>query len=149
MVKAMNWKVVSLVALVGLVACVVFLFLNHSIFGTGPATVAIQIFAVSLMVWARFAFGVRSFHATANPTAGGLVTRGPYRYIRHPIYAAILYFVWAGIGAHLSVVSVAAGVLASIMSAVRMVAEEKLLVRAYPEYADYARTTTRVFPFLL
>ena len=48
------------------------------------------------MVAARITFGRRSFHAAANPTEGGLVTTGPYAYIRHPIYAAILYFVWAG-----------------------------------------------------
>ena len=27
---------------------------------------------------------------------GGLVTTGPYRYVRHPIYAAATYFAWAG-----------------------------------------------------
>jgi len=44
------------------------------------------------MLWARLTFGGRSFHAGANPTAGGVVTTGPYRFVRHPIYAAILYF---------------------------------------------------------
>jgi hypothetical protein len=39
-------------------------------------------------------FGARSFHAGANPTDGGVVTAGPYRFFRHPIYAAILYFLW-------------------------------------------------------
>jgi protein-S-isoprenylcysteine O-methyltransferase Ste14 len=42
---------------------------------------------------ARVTFGRRSFHAAANPTAGGLVTTGPYRLIRHPIYTAACLFV--------------------------------------------------------
>jgi protein-S-isoprenylcysteine O-methyltransferase Ste14 len=94
----MNWKWLSFTALGGLVACIFGLYLNnYAIFGTGPITITIQVIAALLMVWARLTFGIRSFHGTANPTAGGLVTTGPYRYIRHPIYAAILYFFWAGI----------------------------------------------------
>jgi len=145
----MNWKTLSLLALVGLVACIVGLYLNNSIFGAGPVTITIQVAAALLMVWARLTFGIRSFHGTANPTAGGLVTTGPYKYIRHPIYAAILYFFWAGIAAHASAVTVAAGLLVTAMTAVRMVAEEKLLVRTYPEYEGYSRTTKRAVPFVI
>jgi len=146
----MNWKWLSLAALAGLVACIVALYLNnYAIFGAGPITITIQVIAALLMVWARLTFGIRSFHGTANPTAGGLVTTGPYRYIRHPIYAAILYFFWAGIAAHPSLVTVAVGLLATALTAVRVVAEEKLLVRMYPEYRAYARVTKRVVPFVL
>jgi protein-S-isoprenylcysteine O-methyltransferase Ste14 len=145
----MNWKSLSFLALAGMVACVLGLYLNHSFFGTGPVTITIQVVAGSLWVWARLAFGPRSFHATANPTAGGLVRSGPYKYIRHPIYAAILYFVWAGVAAHPSVVGLALGLLASALAAVRMLAEERLLVRTYPEYAEYMRTTARMVPFLV
>lgn len=146
----MNWKWLSFTALAGLVACIVWLYLNNdAIFGAGPITITIQVIAALLMVWARLTFGIRSFHGTANPTAGGLVTTGPYRYIRHPIYAAILYFLWAGIAAHPSTVTVAVGLLATALTAVRIVAEEKLLVTMYPEYGAYARVTKRVVPFVL
>src|SRR5690242_21960372 len=123
----MNWKWLSFAALAGLVACIVGLFLNnYAIFGTGPMTITIQVIAALLMVWARLTFGIRSFHGTANPTAGGLVTTGPYRYIRHPIYAAILYFFCSGIAAHSSLVNVAVGFLAKAFTAVRIVGEVNL-----------------------
>jgi protein-S-isoprenylcysteine O-methyltransferase Ste14 len=146
----MNWKWLSFTALAGLVTCIVGLYLNnYAIFGAGPITITVQVIAALLMVWARLTFGIRSFHGTANPTAGGLVTTGPYRYIRHPIYAAILYFFWAGITAHPTLVTVAIGLLATALTAVRIVAEEKLLVMTYPEYGAYARVTKRVVPFVL
>jgi protein-S-isoprenylcysteine O-methyltransferase Ste14 len=146
----MNWKWLSFTALGGLVACIFGLYLNnYAIFGTGPITITIQVIAALLMVWARLTFGIRSFHGIANPTAGGLVRTGPYRYIRHPIYAAILYFFWAGIAAHPSLVTVAVGLLATALTAVRIVAEEKLLVTMYPEYSAYTRGTKRVVPFVL
>jgi protein-S-isoprenylcysteine O-methyltransferase Ste14 len=145
----MNWKILSLLALAGLMGCALGLYLNGALLGAGPVTIALQVAAVMLWVWARFAFGVRSFHATANPTAGGLVTSGPYKYIRHPIYASILYFAWAGIAAHPSIVGVVLGLLASVFTAVRIVGEEKLLVQTYPEYVEYARATRRLVPFVL
>ena len=146
----MNWNWLSFAALAGLVACIWGLFLNHySIFGAGPITITIQVLAGVLMIWARLTFGIRSFHGTANPTAGGLITTGPYRYLRHPIYAAILYFFWAGIAAHPSLGTVAIGVLATAFTTVRIVAEEKLLITMYPEYVAYARGTKRVVPFIL
>ena len=146
----MNWKWLSFAALAGLIACIVGLYLNnYAIFGAGPISITIQVIAALLMIWARLTFGIRSFHGTANPTAGGLVTTGPYKYIRHPIYAAILYFFWAGIAAHPSLVTVAVGLLATAFTVVRIVAEEKLLVTMYPEYEAYTRVTKRVIPFVL
>ncbi len=145
----MNWKRLSFVALVGLIACVLWLALNESILGTGPVSIAIQILAALLMVWARITFGLRSFHATANPTAGGLVRTGPYRYLRHPIYAAVLYFLWAGIAVHPYILSVLMGLIATGMTAVRIAAEETLLLPVYPQYREYSRVTSRVIPFVL
>ena len=118
--------------------------LAHSI----PAR-AIQAAAVVLMIAARVTFGRRSFHAAANPTEGGLVTYGPYRWIRHPIYAAILYFVWSTAVDHHSASAVGAALLVTFGAVVRMYAEETFLMTAYPEYATYRARTARVIPFVL
>jgi protein-S-isoprenylcysteine O-methyltransferase Ste14 len=132
-----------------LVAAIVGLLFTHSLFGHGPVTLGLQIAAVLLMIWARITFGIRSFHYAANPTAGGLVTTGPYRYMRHPIYAAILLFVWAGIAANRSPLSIALGIVATAMLVLRMIFEETLVRQRYPEYDEYARRTKRVIPFIL
>ncbi len=77
-----------------------------------------------------------------------MVTNGPYRYIRHPIYAAVLYFLWAGIAAHLSIGHVMVALVATAGLAIRIRAEEILIVGKYPEYAGYASRTRRVVPFV-
>jgi protein-S-isoprenylcysteine O-methyltransferase Ste14 len=133
---------VLLLAIVGLVY-------TRSLFGHGPVTIGLQVAAFLLMIWARITFGTRSFHYAANPTEGGLVTTGPYRYMRHPIYAAILLFVWTGIAANLSVLSVALGLVATAMLCLRMIFEETLVRQRYPEYDEYARRTRRVIPFVV
>ena len=134
--------VVLMLALAGLIW-------TRSLLGHGPVSLGLQVAAFLLMIWARLTFGVRSFHYAANPTAGGLVTTGPYRWVRHPIYAAILLFVWVGVAANGSLASAGLGVVATAMLFLRMIFEEALVRQRYPEYEAYARRTKRVIPFVL
>ena len=132
-----------------MVAGLTWLMLRHEILARSWLGIAIQAPAILLMVTARLTFGRRSFHAAANPTAGGLVTTGPYRFWRHPIYAAVLYFMWAAALDYHSAPAMSAAMLVTVGSAVRMYAEETLLVTAYPDYAAYSARTARVIPFVL
>jgi len=100
------------------------------------------------MLWARVTFGKRSFHAAATPTAGGLVKTGPYHYLRHPIYTAVVFFVWPGAIARASPAAIGFAALITFGAIVRMLCEEYLLVRQYPDYAEYARTTKRMIPYV-
>ncbi len=139
----------SVLGLVVAVLSIVALLYQNSLFGVGAVAIAVRVLAVLLMLWARLTFGPRSFHAAANPTEGGLVTSGPYRFLRHPIYAAVLYFVWAGVFSHLSLGALLFGALATLGFAVRMMAEERLVAQRYPEYVAYAARTRRVIPFVI
>ena len=141
-------KLLSMVGVVLMIVALVGLYWIGVLFTVQPIAIALQTIAVGLMVWARIAFGSRSFHAVANPTAGGLVTSGPYKYIRHPIYTAGNLFGWASIVVHPSILSVALGVLLLLGGFIRMFIEERLVKEAYPEYAEYAKTTKRMIPYV-
>jgi protein-S-isoprenylcysteine O-methyltransferase Ste14 len=141
----------SVLATVILIGAIVVLFQWHALIARHPIAIAFQIAAVGLMLWARVTFGMRSFHASATPTAGGLVDTGPYRYWRHPIYAAALTFIWAGLLGQGHVPSLGvllAGAVATAMTAVRIQAEETLLRAQLPEYPAYAARTKRLVPFV-
>jgi protein-S-isoprenylcysteine O-methyltransferase Ste14 len=147
----MNAKLRSLIATIVLIVAMVLLLQQGALIAKHPVALVIQGLAIALMVWARLTFGLRSFHAVANPTAGGLVMVGPYKYWRHPIYAAVLFFVWAGVlgqGTWPTTVVVLIAVLATAMTAVRIHAEEELLRTTFPEYAAYAARTKRIVPYL-
>jgi hypothetical protein len=95
-------KTLSILGYIGMIGGVLGLLATQQLFSSSPFVIAVQALALLLVIWARITFGRRSFHVVANPTDGGLVTGGPYRYIRHPIYAAICLSTSAGVAAHLS-----------------------------------------------
>ncbi|HEY3296063.1 MAG TPA: isoprenylcysteine carboxylmethyltransferase family protein [bacterium] len=145
----MPLKLLSTLATAAMAAAVIVLYLRHALFSPSPFVIVPQIIALLLMVWARLTLGVRSFHYTADPTAGGLVISGPYRLMRHPIYAAVLLFVWTSVISHWSALHVLLGLLATAGAVFRMLSEERQLRAHYPGYDDYARHTRRVIPFIL
>lgn len=131
-----------------MVAGIIGVYYSHALFARRLPWIAVQVAAALLMIAARITFGRRSFHAAATPTAGGLVTTGPYAYVRHPIYAAVLYFVWAGTLDNMSWLAVVSAVVISAGAFARMFSEERLLAERYPEYRDYMARVSRIVPFL-
>jgi protein-S-isoprenylcysteine O-methyltransferase Ste14 len=77
-----------------------------------------------------------------------LVTRGPYRYLRHPMYLGqMLVAVGAPllVGARLTLVPALADVL---LLGYRMLRDEEALARTFPEYTRYAARTKRILPYV-
>ncbi len=79
-----------------------------------------------------------------------LVTKGVYRYIRHPMYAALLLFAW---GVFLKGISVPSMVLvggASIALFVAALRDEAECRQHFGSmYTDYMKTSKRFIPFVL
>ncbi|MEJ2502661.1 MAG: isoprenylcysteine carboxylmethyltransferase family protein [Gemmatimonadota bacterium] len=97
----------------------------------------------ALALWARFTLGASST-TTAVPAPGaGLVTDGPYRLLRHPIYSAGLLAVPGGALLTDSALVLAAGLGVLGILDVRTRREERLLLdrfgAAYREHMDATR----------
>ncbi len=144
----MNSKIASIIATAVSILALAALVMNHGLFTPSPVAIAVQTLAVVLMIWARLTFGVRSFHAAANPTAGKLITSGPYKHIRHPIYAAVVVFAVVGVIANWSMLNGLFGLLMVAGMVTRALCEERLLRVQYPEYAEYARRTWQMIPYV-
>ena len=132
------------IALVGLV----YLINKNYILSLNPIAIVLQLSSIAFMIWARITFGLRSFHFTANTTKGELVTTGPYRWLRHPIYAAVIYFSLASVISYPYIDTIIAFVLISGGLFVRMLLEEKSLLLTYDNYAEYSKHTKRIIPYI-
>jgi protein-S-isoprenylcysteine O-methyltransferase Ste14 len=142
-------KIISILALGVAIAGFLLLDINHYLFSSNPAAIAVQVCAGILMAWARITFGLRSFHGAANTTKGKLVTSGPYRWMRNPIYTAIILFIWGCVISYPYMLTVGVAIAVTISMTIRALMEEKFLMVTYPEYSEYAGRTKRFIPFIL
>jgi protein-S-isoprenylcysteine O-methyltransferase Ste14 len=142
-------KLVSKLALLIVVAAIAYLLFSGNLLARSPFVIAAQVSAVALSVWARRSFQTAQFSIHAEPRVGALLVKGPYRLIRHPMYAAALAIVWSGILAHISTVNLIIGGGVTAVTAVRIVIEEAGLRERYPGYPAYARATKRLIPLLI
>lgn len=80
------------------------------------------------------------------PEARRLVTGGPYRVVRHPLYAAEILAAVAYVGSSPALLRVVVLVPFVLVQLLRARFEERLLTANYPAYGQYAATTRRLLP---
>lgn len=114
-----------------------------------PALVAVQVAGLALGAWAG-AWMVwrqrRPFSVTPLPDAHPrLVTDGPYRWVRHPMYTALLALVLpAAFSGGPASIATGAALLAVLWVKHRF--EDRLLARRFPDHAGYAARTGGLLP---
>ena len=141
-------KIASILAFAISVAGLIFLVENKYIISENIIAITIQILSIMLMIWARITFGFKSFHAPANAYKEKLVTNGPYKWLRHPIYAAVIYFSLGSIIAYPNIKTIIAVVIIIASTIVRMLLEEKSLFENFKDYDAYSKRTKRFIPFV-
>jgi len=141
--------IIARFALLFVIAALIILGATGNLFSTSPLVITVQLLAVALSVWARVSFPSGTFRTEAKPAAVTFIRRGPYRFVRHPMYSATLLFVWSGILSHLGLWTLVLGIIITAIVASRIVLEERILQQQYPEYEAYTRETKAVIPFLL
>jgi protein-S-isoprenylcysteine O-methyltransferase Ste14 len=111
---------------------------------------ALAIAGVAFAIWARVTLGRNWSGLVMMVREGqGLVQRGPYAIVRHPIYAGILAAVVGTAltrGTLASWLGVAAGFVGVL---IRVEIEDRLMAAEFGEaHADYRKRTRKLVPFL-
>ena len=100
-------------------------------------------------IWARRVLGT---NWSAMPTIKKdheLIQRGPYRFVRHPIYTGLLLAVFGSCLPQGRVGSLFVVGMVAVLLIVKLKAEEALLVREFPDaYPQYRRRVKALVPFL-
>ena len=101
----------------------------------------IGLFGAAFSIWAishlRASFGLRA-------AVRELVTSGPYRRIRHPLYVGWLFVMWAT--PTMTIAHLFFAVVASLYILVAIQFEENDLKDAHPEYESYRQRVPMLIP---
>lgn len=130
-------------------ATILALLLTGPLWARTPLLFALELAGLSLVLWALLAMRLATLHVLPDvrPNAQ-LVQRGPYRFIRHPMYSAILFatltlvidtFTWLRLGFWFVLL---------IDLLIKLHYEERLLAARYPDYRRYQQHTKRLLPWL-
>jgi protein-S-isoprenylcysteine O-methyltransferase Ste14 len=111
------------------------------------------VFVASLMSIAAFAFACIGLaylrrNVSIIPEARRVVTGGPYRIVRHPLYLAEITAAVALVLVAPYLTPVIALVAFVLLQGARARFEERLLTETFPEYAGYQKRTSALIPFV-
>lgn len=102
-----------------------------------------------LALWAMAIMKLGNFNAVPYPVVNGnMVTAGPYRVIRHPMYTSIFIFALALLAGQFDYYKLIISIILATDLVVKMLFEEGLLCKHYPGYKEYITKTKRVIPFV-
>jgi protein-S-isoprenylcysteine O-methyltransferase Ste14 len=130
-------------------SCLVYIAVSGPVFAKGMNGILIESAGIFLAVVAVFTMKPGNANITPRIRRNGvLVTSGPYRLIRHPMYLAQVIAVLPLVVDYFSWYRLAAIVILTIDLLFKIVYEEKRLLNHFPDYAEYAKKTKKLIPGL-
>lgn len=105
--------------------------------------------AVALGLWTLLYNRPGNFNIRPEPKASGqLVTGGPYRHVRNPMYAAVLLFAAAEVVAYADLWKMLCWLALALVLLAKAMLEERGLRVQHAGYAEYAKRVRRFIPGL-
>ena len=112
-------------------------------------TGAISLLGVCIGIWAIVKME-KSFNVSPRLKANAkLKEDGPYRFVRHPMYSALLLFCGGFVLADRSLYGIGLWLFLTIILVCKIRFEEQMLYERFEAYSDYANRTKRFVPFLI
>ena len=102
-----------------------------------------------LAFWAMAVMRLGNFNVVPTPVEkGNLVSDGPYKVIRHPMYTSIFIFAFSILAGQFDYIKLFTSIALVAGLIVKMLYEETLLRNHHPGYEAYMAKTKRVIPFV-
>lgn len=108
----------------------------------------VKMIGVAFGLWAIITMGR---HINISPKLkenAPLRTSGPYRFVRHPMYLALMVFCAAYVLNDFSIHTLSLWFALLLVLGIKVHYEERILKARFPDYQNYAQKTKRIIPFI-
>lgn len=130
--------------LIGLILLTGSWFIDNFSFG-----LILQALSIVLALWAVKTMRLGKFNIIPDPKNDSkLIKAGPYRFIRHPMYASILLFFIPLIIQEPSTIRIAFYIALALTLVFKLHYEEKLLAEKFTAYSNYQKQSHKLIPFI-
>lgn len=127
--------------------CLALIGLTGQIFASPISLLLIEFLGLFLGIWAVAAMRIGHFNIAPEPlTWSEMVSRGPYRVIRHPMYLALLLTTLPLVISDYSFLRLIFWFILLVNLVFKMSYEEDLLEKKFPDYVHYQKQTSRLLP---
>ena len=129
--------------------CLGLIAVTGPLFPSNEILLMIELLGLGLGIWAVFSMRIGNFNIVPDPLARSkLVTTGPYRLIRHPMYLALLLTTLPLVIYDFDLFRIVIWLVLLFNLLLKLNYEENLLVIELAGYDQYIRKSARLIPFL-
>lgn len=147
----MNQKIKSYTLVVIQLVCICLLAFTGPIFPENILSMSLGLAGSLLGLWAIVTMRPGRFNITPEVSEGSnsrMVSWGPYKYIRHPMYTSVLVITAAWILDYFTTLRFVIWIVLLTDLIWKLRYEEKLLANRYVEYKRYQERTKSLIPFV-
>lgn len=125
------------------------LFFSSVNFDFSSLNLALISISILLLLWAILAMQTSKLRVRPEPSAEAtLIKKGPYKFIRHPMYTAVLIGCAALLIHEFSIIRLLMFITLTLVLLIKLNWEEKMLSEKFIDYKNYTKTSYKLIPFL-
>ena len=109
----------------------------------------LQLAAIALAIYTLLHNRLGNFNIRPEPKpTAKLITDGPYRLIRHPMYSTLLLSMFAFVVAENIWLKLGLWIALALVLSAKASFEEQLMIEKFPDYAAYRERSQRFIPYV-
>jgi len=129
--------------------CILMIFITGDLLPLSFIAIVILVLAIFLGLWSLWTMFIKKFRITNKISSDSrIVAKGPYKFIRHPLYSSLLLILLTIVLNHFTFIRLILWLILLTVVFAKLMYEERSIIKRNTDYLIYKRGTKRLLPFI-